>query len=194
MEEPYAKQRRITPRWPVALGLTVAAIGLWIWFASRPALVWYISPPLDSRGLRAKVLVPRGWEMRVRESTVPNGRLSANDRVILWFEPRPLPRWLSFLLDRKGDRGTAICIDLALSLEDLGLNPANPADGTEQSWTPISLFARTSFGSYRTIKAGNPPIFGDVFLGSSDKTRFDALHSAVCGSFRIEQGIFAQNE
>jgi hypothetical protein len=179
-------QRLTRAKWVALFSLALAAIGLWVWYVTQPALVLYTSPPLDNRGFRARVLVPRGWEIDERDSTISSGRLTTQDRVTIWFRPRPLPSWLSRLLYRKADAKTEMCIDVAPKLNDLGLNPANPADGSEESWISSAFFARTPCGCFRTIKAGNPSIFGDVFLGSSDKSSFDALHSAVCKSFRIE--------
>src|SRR5947209_7193011 len=52
---PRTRFRRFLPVILVAVG--IAAFVLW----PRPALQLYTTPPLDSKGTRIQLLIPRGW-------------------------------------------------------------------------------------------------------------------------------------
>ena len=67
------KRRRIRPI-GIALILVaggIAAFVLW----PRPALVPYTSPPLDSKGTRIRLLIPRGWQPSIEGDPYFSGRI-----------------------------------------------------------------------------------------------------------------------
>ena len=170
----------------IGIVIAVAAlVGVWGWYASRPAMVWYVIAPLDAQGTRAKVLIPRGWRIDTLNSMLPTGKLGKDDRVSILFEPpsSSIPRWLQRLFRIKDMKGTAVCIEVCRELEFLGFDPAIPADGrlhivTGPPWINLGI-------AYRIIKAGNPRLYGVAQIITPDELTFESPNREICMSFRL---------
>ena len=70
-------KRLVRIRWLLPLVLVIALLGTWQWYATRPTLVWWTSPPIANSSHRMRVLIPAGWELRNADLR-PHGGWAAN--------------------------------------------------------------------------------------------------------------------
>ena len=156
--------------WLVVGGGLLALLGLWGWYASRPALVWYLSPPLDGPGVRVRVLVPRGWSPML-----------AYDPGAVTLQPLEpafsLPRWLRWL-SSPSEGGAYLQIrSTAPKSEEIPFltDPEEVGDMGFQRWT-----------CRRSIATRDGRRWVEIFYLRANERAFNATHSAICNSLRIE--------
>src|SRR5438445_6850921 len=89
-------------RW-IPILLIAGGIGTFI-FWPRRELVPYTTPPLDSKGTRLRLLVPRGWSL----SWVNPGDHFCNVMIQPTVEKSWLPAWAEKVLDRRGNTWSQI--------------------------------------------------------------------------------------
>src|SRR5438874_2604737 len=81
----------------------IAAFALW----SRPALELYTTPPLDSKGTRIQLLIPRGWHKGppgpMARFRIENYALLLADKSEPWY-----PRWVQRLLHQEEDMSSLL--------------------------------------------------------------------------------------
>ncbi len=158
-----------------ALVSLLALLTLWSWYASRPALVWYVSPPIDRTVHRLRFLVPKGWECDNpdRYAKWTQSPLALNSLWLRGVDHRPT--WLRWL----GSPPVSGCVIIEVGPEQN--MPLVPPDGIEREMPTIDTVPIST----RFIRAGEH-FSASVSFASEDRLFYRATHSAICNSLRVE--------
>ncbi len=169
------RQSRALP-WLVAVIGLLALLGVWSWYASRPALVWYVSPALDAAGHRIRVLQPVGWEaIFSMPSPAPTGDVLIEPRRDQWTW---MPHWMRF-----GPFAPPEADDRQwLSFDPRGFH------WPDKNLGRIEVHRRNYGGFTQSVERFDKrhTVACYMVYGRSDSRAFDATHSAICNSLRIE--------
>ncbi len=158
--------------WRVAGVLLLPVLGTWVWYASQPSLVWYVSPPMDAQRHRIRVLVPRGWE--IDDQAGPH-------REAIVFRPADhAPRWLRWIFPET-DSQSAMFLDWSSE---------PPDQGFAIQWDRREHVATAADWPYPIAYRALPrtTVHSSVLVAYSRQSRaaFNATHSSICNSLRIE--------
>ncbi len=170
-----ARRRRFRALpWLVAGAGLLALLGVWSWYASRPALVWYVSPRIGSHGSRVRVLVPAHWAV---QDYSQYGFLS------LVFQPSDdeWPKWLGWFphaQERPGVCSIYACSTAREIGSPIGLHP-----NRGECVLPDGEYSRLAC---RWIVDKSVRVQTLVIYARQPDYAFDATHSAICNSLRIE--------
>ncbi len=155
-----------------------ALLGVWSWYASRPALVWYVSPPLGPQRMRLRLIVPGGWSGGPVLVQAPSETLGGGPESIVVLKPR-VPIWARWIPWLKWTHEDPALIALAF---------AEKRDPSEH--TSVEQYDSCNRGLYsiaeRTVVSRDNRFVTEVAYFRADRRAFDATHSAICNSLRIE--------
>ena len=177
--------------WLLSTATLLALLALWSWYASRPALVWYVSPRLKS-GSCVHVLVPRGWRQG-RYTGVFSAFDDFTPRSITFVPPEPTfrwPRWLSWL---NREREQEACLKINPGFVVRESNPARVVvdiggvHGDLDKPEVIMPFPQIStWTASRGVASADGQRYATVLYARQNQRAFDATHSAICNSLRID--------
>ncbi len=170
-------RRGLSARWLLVAAVILCLLGLWSWYASRPALVWQVGPVIDPSGPRARVLVPAGWEAHSVDPL--SWKVYAKD-----FQPAPPSGPVEWLL-RLGLAHHPLPAHVVVEAwtRDADLEFERSLDGREHVFNQDNGGTRY-FAATRAIRLGE--LRASVTVQCADRGTYDALHSAICNSLRIE--------
>ncbi len=170
-------------RWLIAIGAVVlASTGLACLCRPRPQEYrWYVSPPLDAAGRRAKVLVPVGWTMDVTRSG-PDMLDPNASRITYADDPPPrLVRWVRRLTREPGIERGELSLHIARGRASPPASPGGVAQG-------LAAVRETDLGCHasRTVGVAGSSLSAVLRLDVPDRLTFDRIHSTITRSLRIE--------
>ncbi len=185
MPVPVQPARSRALPWLVAAVGLVALLGVWSWYASRPALVWYVSPPLDASGARLHVLVPRGWEPH--EVASPEELMAGYMLLYVSFDPPrgDLPKWIAWLIPGRSLAGhLSLDVQRRTRAEIASLPPEYGsvlAIGHEEVQE-----VKNGGIAHKGVISPDGRVLATVIYRRLNSRAFAATHSAICNSLKIK--------
>jgi hypothetical protein len=172
--------RRGQTGWLVAalMGMGVF-VGTWVWVATRPALVWWVSPEIGKTGRHVRVLVPRGWEERM---PIDSGDETTGELMATYAIGPPMDRRPKFL------RWMFPHNEAAASMEVLVCRSRPEETQWVELGTGITKLAYPD-GSYsldHSAVSRDARVMAFVTYHRTDARAFDATYKKICGSLRVE--------
>lgn len=165
-------KRLLRIRWLLPVILVIALLGTWQWYATRPTLVWWTSPP-DDDGYRVRALVPVGWRLET---------YSKPPYDCLWQAPESkLPEWLQWF-GFSEPSGT-----LSITVRIHGYHASGPLDkGFPEGQEILAEQSSFIWRAFRAERVRGKELLVFLSYEHPSKRAFDATHSAICNSLRIE--------
>lgn len=158
--------------------VTLSALGAAYW-SSRPSeLVWWTSPPIAGSGQRARVLIPRGWELdNLDDDWHGDGARYAQYSI------RPVNRtpWFLRWLFRARQVDSALEVTDCKATVDL-----HAAVGNYICGKLVFFKSENPPRSWRWVQSENAKTVAMVSYQCSNQRAFNSTYRQICNSLMIE--------